>query len=62
MTLQAGATYATVQLSATQHYHLNSDLVYINHGCDPNLVSTPFSYKFFPSTSQNFQNNPLMLY
>jgi hypothetical protein len=38
------ATYATVQMSADQHLNLNSDLVYINHSCDPSLVSAPPPY------------------
>lgn len=33
------ATYATVQMSKDQHVMLNSDLLYINHSCEPSLVS-----------------------
>ena len=33
------ATYATVQMGKHEHLDLNSDLVYINHSCDPSLVS-----------------------
>ncbi|KAH8811553.1 hypothetical protein F5884DRAFT_279801 [Xylogone sp. PMI_703] len=32
------ATYATVQMSKDAHLSLNSDLVYINHSCDPSLI------------------------
>jgi hypothetical protein len=31
-------TYATVQMGKDKHFNLNSDLVYINHSCDPSLV------------------------
>ncbi|KFZ13972.1 hypothetical protein V502_06325, partial [Pseudogymnoascus sp. VKM F-4520 (FW-2644)] len=30
-------TYATVQQGRDTHLNLNSDLVYINHSCDPSL-------------------------
>lgn len=30
-------TYATVQMGKEEHLNLNSDLVYINHSCDPSL-------------------------
>lgn len=36
------ATYATVQTGRNSHLDLNSDLVYINHSCDPSLVSYGF--------------------
>ncbi|RDW75633.1 hypothetical protein BP5796_06454 [Coleophoma crateriformis] len=32
------ATYATVQTGKSSHLNLNSDLVYINHSCDPTLI------------------------
>jgi hypothetical protein len=32
-------TYATVQMGKAEHLNLNSDLVYINHSCEPSLVS-----------------------
>jgi hypothetical protein len=32
-------TYATVQIGRNKHLNLNSDLLYINHSCDPSLVS-----------------------
>ena len=32
-------TYATVQMGRDAHLNLNSDLVYINHSCEPSLVS-----------------------
>ncbi len=33
-----GATYATVQMGENEHLDLNSDLVYINHSCEPSVV------------------------
>lgn len=33
------ATYATVQTGVDSHLNLNSDLLYINHSCEPSLVS-----------------------
>jgi len=32
-------TYATVQIGRDKHIDLNSDLLYINHSCEPSLVS-----------------------
>lgn len=32
-------TYATVQMGPDSHLNLNSDLLYINHSCEPTLVS-----------------------
>ncbi|SAM03123.1 hypothetical protein [Absidia glauca] len=29
--------YSSVQVSATEHVELNSDLVYMNHSCDPTM-------------------------
>ena len=34
------ATYATVQTGPDTHLDLNSDLLYINHSCEPSLVSS----------------------
>lgn len=34
----AAATYATVQVARDRHINLNSDLLYINHSCDPSLI------------------------
>ncbi|KAK7948994.1 uncharacterized protein PG986_009880 [Apiospora aurea] len=31
-------TYATVQYSKDKHLELNSDLLYINHSCEPSLI------------------------
>ncbi|KKA26639.1 hypothetical protein TD95_002641 [Thielaviopsis punctulata] len=31
-------TYATVQFSKNRHLNLNSDLLYINHSCEPSLI------------------------
>ncbi|KAJ3140077.1 hypothetical protein HK100_010706 [Physocladia obscura] len=33
-----GKRYSTVQVSETAHVELNSDLLYMNHSCDPNVV------------------------
>lgn len=37
-TLAEEPTYATVQIGLAQHLNLNSDLVYINHSCEPSLI------------------------
>ncbi|KAI8826165.1 uncharacterized protein EV422DRAFT_515594 [Fimicolochytrium jonesii] len=31
-------SYTTVQISTTEHIELNSNLVYLNHSCDPSCV------------------------
>ncbi|KAM7209453.1 hypothetical protein V8F20_000191 [Naviculisporaceae sp. PSN 640] len=31
-------TYATVQMGRDQHLNLNSDLLYINHSCEPSVI------------------------
>ena len=31
-------TYATVQMGKAKHLNLNSDMVYLNHSCEPSLV------------------------
>ncbi|KAK2865206.1 hypothetical protein FQN49_003809 [Arthroderma sp. PD_2] len=36
-TLAAIKAYSTVQVSKDQHIELNSDLLYCNHSCDPNV-------------------------
>lgn len=41
------ATYATVQMGKDQHLNLNSDLLYINHSCEPSLVSRPLKSESF---------------
>lgn len=33
------SSYATVQVGPDRHIHLNSDLLYLNHSCEPSLVS-----------------------
>ncbi|CAK7209520.1 hypothetical protein SCUCBS95973_000468 [Sporothrix curviconia] len=38
VTPAAAATYATVQVGRNQHINLNSDLLYINHSCEPSLL------------------------
>jgi hypothetical protein len=38
-TLAEEPTYATVQMGVEKHFNLNSDLVYINHSCEPSVVS-----------------------
>ncbi|KAH6850864.1 hypothetical protein B0I37DRAFT_123275 [Chaetomium sp. MPI-CAGE-AT-0009] len=37
-TIAPEATYATVQMSRDGHFDLNSDLLYINHSCEPSLI------------------------
>ncbi|KAH8847666.1 hypothetical protein MCOR27_008322 [Pyricularia oryzae] len=37
-TLAEEPTYATVQIGRDRHLNLNSDLLYINHSCDPSLI------------------------
>ncbi|KAK3387149.1 hypothetical protein B0H63DRAFT_150931 [Podospora didyma] len=37
-TLADKATYATVQFGRESHLNLNSDLLYINHSCEPSLI------------------------
>ena len=41
-TSAAEPTYATVQHGRDKHLNLNSDLLYINHSCEPSLVSSVF--------------------
>ena len=38
-TTATAPTYATVQMGVDSHLNLNSDLLYINHSCEPSLVS-----------------------
>lgn len=33
-------SYATVQVARDRHVLLNSDLLYMNHSCEPSLVSS----------------------
>ncbi|KAK4098198.1 hypothetical protein N658DRAFT_477441 [Parathielavia hyrcaniae] len=37
-TVAAEPTYATVQMGRDRHLNLNSDLLYINHSCEPSLM------------------------
>ncbi|KAK4241402.1 histone-lysine N-methyltransferase ash1 [Achaetomium macrosporum] len=37
-TVAAEPTYATVQMGRDRHLDLNSDLLYINHSCEPSLI------------------------
>ncbi|TPX10559.1 uncharacterized protein E0L32_008445 [Thyridium curvatum] len=37
-TVADGPTYATVQYGRDKHLDLNSDLLYINHSCEPSLI------------------------
>lgn len=39
-TLADAPTYATVQIGRNKHLDLNSDLLYVNHSCEPSLVSS----------------------
>ncbi|KXH49113.1 hypothetical protein CNYM01_10014 [Colletotrichum nymphaeae SA-01] len=50
-------TYATVQCGKAKHLNLNSDLLYINHSCEPSLVSHA-AKKAQTSTSKFPQNLP----
>ncbi|KAI2468280.1 hypothetical protein F4781DRAFT_398841 [Annulohypoxylon bovei var. microspora] len=43
-------TYATVQCGRDQHLNLNSDLLYINHSCEPSLI--------FDTATQNIVAGP----
>lgn len=38
-TIAEGASYSTVQIGRDKHLELNSDLLYINHSCEPSMVS-----------------------
>ncbi len=42
-TVATEPTYATVQTGRDSHLNLNSDLLYINHSCEPSLVSIAHS-------------------
>ncbi|KAL2160421.1 hypothetical protein VTH06DRAFT_1594 [Thermothelomyces fergusii] len=37
-TMAPEPTYATVQMDRDKHFNLNSDLLYINHSCEPSLI------------------------
>ncbi|KAL2880503.1 hypothetical protein SGCOL_004223 [Colletotrichum sp. CLE4] len=50
-------TYATVQCGKAKHLNLNSDLLYINHSCEPSLVSNA-TRQAQMSTSKIPQNLP----
>ncbi len=56
-TITDGATYATVQVGPDKHLSLNSDLMYINHSCDPSLVSQLFCLMDPPN--MDAEQNPL---
>jgi hypothetical protein len=38
-TLAGEPAYSTVQIGRDRHLELNSDLLYLNHSCEPSLVS-----------------------
>lgn len=38
-TIAPEASYASVQMGKDKHLLLNSDLMFINHSCEPSLVS-----------------------
>lgn len=38
-TLADEKAYSTVQIGRNRHLELNSDLLYLNHSCEPSLVS-----------------------
>ncbi|CAK7263861.1 hypothetical protein SEPCBS57363_000771 [Sporothrix epigloea] len=50
VTPAAAATYATVQVGRDQHINLNSDLLYVNHSCEPSLL--------FDTSSRNIWVGP----
>lgn len=39
-TIETQPTYATCQIGHGKHVSLNSDLLYMNHSCEPSLVSS----------------------
>lgn len=43
-TLIEEPSYASVQVDRNKHILLNSDLLYLNHSCEPSLVSIAFSF------------------
>ncbi|KAK4142946.1 uncharacterized protein C8A04DRAFT_29341 [Dichotomopilus funicola] len=43
-TVAPEATYATVQTGRDSHLDLNSDLLYINHSCEPSLIFDTASF------------------
>ncbi|XDG03241.1 hypothetical protein ABKA04_002856 [Annulohypoxylon sp. FPYF3050] len=49
-TLAPEPTYATVQCGRDKHLNLNSDLLYINHSCEPSLI--------FDTATQNIVAGP----
>ncbi|KAI1210476.1 uncharacterized protein F4807DRAFT_423548 [Annulohypoxylon truncatum] len=49
-TLASEPTYATVQCGRDKHLNLNSDLLYINHSCEPSLI--------FDTATQNIVAGP----
>ncbi|TQS35155.1 hypothetical protein Golomagni_04431 [Golovinomyces magnicellulatus] len=49
-TVTSQPTYATVQIDAKSHMNLNSDLLYINHSCEPSL--------FFDITAREVRTGP----
>jgi hypothetical protein len=51
-------TYATVQMGRGEHLNLNSDLVYINHSCEPSLVSSPSNFASQLIFSRSWRGNP----
>ncbi|KZV93004.1 hypothetical protein EXIGLDRAFT_717654 [Exidia glandulosa HHB12029] len=38
LTLTSTKAYSSIQLSRTEHAELHSDLLYVNHSCEPSLV------------------------
>lgn len=50
-TLASSKDYSTVQISPSLHIRLNSDLLYCNHACDPNVRFVTSTLK--PATTPN---------
>lgn len=61
-TIAPEATYATVQMSRDGHFDLNSDLLYINHSCEPSLVSNPFLSLGEEVMGYSTRRGPLLTY
>lgn len=45
------SSYASVQIGQDRHILLNSDLLYMNHSCEPSLVSSIISIYSHPFVS-----------
>jgi hypothetical protein len=54
-TLASTKDYSTVQVSRTQHISLNSDLLYCNHSCDPNVRFVTSTLAAIPTKDSSVQ-------